>query len=85
MKVVRVRLLKKGEMGIYAAGDHDLKKGDFVLVPTPSGPQVAEVLAPPFDLDLSGESTLSIIGPAEKKHLRKLEQVKKREMAAFRI
>ncbi len=84
MKVVRVRLLKKGERGTYAAGNHDLKKGDFVLVPTPSGPQVAEVLAPPFDLDLSGKSAPLIIGRAEKKDLRKLEQVKKRETAAFR-
>lgn len=85
MKVVRVRLLKKGDVELYEAKDMPLLRGDLVLVPTSSGPQVGEVLSPPFDLPDTKEPPPPVLRKADKKDVKKLENLKGRESAAFKL
>jgi cell fate regulator YaaT (PSP1 superfamily) len=84
MKVVRAQLLRKGITGIFKTPLETLKRGDFVLVENPSGPQVAQVLTPPFELPIALENIPSVLGYATRKDLRQMEFLKKRESIAYK-
>lgn len=82
---VKARMLKKGKVGTFEAAIKGLKKGDLVLVSTSSGPQVAEVLCPPFELSGEEEGLLPVLRPAEKADLEKLEDFRQKEQKAFQL
>ena len=84
MKVVRAQLMRRGTTGIFKTPLETLKKGDLVLVESPSGPEVAQVLIPPFELPTNSEDLPSVLRYATRKDLRQMELLKRREIMAYR-
>jgi len=82
--VVRARLLKRGKMGSFRA-TRGLKKGELVLVSTPSGPQVAEVVSSPFELEGQEGALSPVLRPADEGDLEKLRELQQKEERARSI
>lgn len=78
-------MLKKGRVVSFEARVKGLKKGDLVLVSTPSGPQVAEVLGPPFELEVEEGTLPPVLRPADRGDLEKLRDLQEKERRAFKL
>lgn len=72
-------------MNLYEVRDIPVARGDLVLVPTPSGPQVAEILTPPLEVPDTKEPPPPVLRKADKKDLKRLENLREREDQAFRL
>lgn len=85
--VVGVRFADAGKLHYYDPGALDLEAGDYVLVETPRGMEMGEVVLTTREVEDTGltSSLQKIAKRAEEKDFRRLEQNVKREEDAFRI
>lgn len=85
MKLVKAKLLDKGVVCTCALKDFEPKAGDFVVVSTPTGPKLAQVLGLPFDCEVKGEPPPLVLKRADKRDFKRHDQMRQRETYAFRL
>lgn len=85
--VVGVRFADAGKLYYYDPGTLELEAGDYVLVETPRGMEMGEVVLTPHEVEDTGlTSTLQQVSKrADEKDFRRLEQNVQREQDAFQV